>query len=372
MSLRKPFAIYGITKHGLKTAARIKAAFPEADLYVSKKLMGQAPADSLELPLPFSPLLRETFPAYDCHIFVVSVGAVVRMIAPLLQNKKTDPSVLCIDDANRFTICLLSGHVGRGNEFTSRVAEALGNQAVITTASDSIGTLTVDILGRKLGWVLEDDHHNVTRGCAAVVNEERVLIVQETGEPDFWPLDKKLPPGVDYCHSLDHVPAQTFDMHLIVSDRDIPNLYPYLYRNAVVYRPKSLILGIGCDRGTPFELLERGIHGILKEFKLSWKSIKGLATISIKADEPGLVELGKRYNWPLIAYEPKALDDMEGVENPSELVKKYTGSRTVAEGAALKRSGATSLLVSKQKYTEPNIAKNMTLAICRLPFDKRN
>ena len=78
------------------------------------------------------------------------MGAVVRMISPLLENKKVDPAVVCVDDANQFSICLLSGHVGRGNEFTKTIAQALENQAVITTASDATGTLTVDILGRDL------------------------------------------------------------------------------------------------------------------------------------------------------------------------------------------------------------------------------
>ena len=136
------------------------------------------------------PLLADTFLAYDCHVFVISVGAVVRMVAPLLQNKKVDPAVLCIDDASRFTICVLSGHVGRGNAFTERVAAILGNQPVITTASDVHRHLTVDILGRELGWTLDDPDRNVTRGCAAVVNAAPVLFVQETGEPGFWPEDQ--------------------------------------------------------------------------------------------------------------------------------------------------------------------------------------
>src|SRR5262249_55831467 len=152
--------------------------------------------------LPMGPHLAATFTAYDCHVFVISVGAVVRMIAPLLADKKIDPAVVCVDDDARFAICTLSGHVGRGNDFTARVAAALGAQPVITTASDVRGTLTVDILGRELGWTLDDPDRNVTRGCAAVVNAAPVAFVQETGEPSFWPLDRALPPGVRYATSL--------------------------------------------------------------------------------------------------------------------------------------------------------------------------
>ena len=67
--------------------------------------------------------------------------------------------------------------------------------AVVTTASDVRGTLTVDILGRELGWTLDDPDRNVTRGCAAVVNETSVLFVQETGEPSWWPLERLFAEG---------------------------------------------------------------------------------------------------------------------------------------------------------------------------------
>src|SRR5207244_11750938 len=106
-----------------------------ADLYVSRKLQSLASEGALPLPLPMGPLLSETFTKYDCHVFLISVGAVVRMIAPLLKDKKVDPAVVCVDDASRFAICVLSGHVGRGNASTAGLADALEGQAGSTTAS---------------------------------------------------------------------------------------------------------------------------------------------------------------------------------------------------------------------------------------------
>src|SRR5262249_44209966 len=157
----------------------------------------------------------------DCHIHIISVGAVVRMIAPLLQNKKVDPAIVCVDDAARFAICVLSGHVGRGNFFTDRVAAILGAQSVVTTASDARGTLTVDILGRDLGWSLDDPDRNVTRGCATVVNETPVVFIQETGEPSWWPEDQPLPKNVRYAESLDGIDPKEFEILLIASDRNL-------------------------------------------------------------------------------------------------------------------------------------------------------
>jgi cobalt-precorrin 5A hydrolase len=369
MSERRPFAIYAITRHGIAIAERLRAQLPGADLFVSQKL--PAPEGALPLPLPMGPTLKETFTAYDCHIFIISVGAVVRMIAPLLENKRVDPAVICVDDAAQFSICVLSGHVGRGNVFTDRVAAILDARSVVTTASDAIGTLTVDILGRDFGWTLDDPDRNVTRGCAAVVNAESVIFVQETGEPAWWPEDKPLPQGVQYATSLDGIDPAAFEILLIASDREFSETQPEHWQNAVIYRPKSLVLGLGCDRNIPFAVLERGIHSLLKTHRLSIKSVREIATVTKKADEPALLTLSECYGWPLRIFTAEELDAVPGIENPSETVMRFVGTRGVSEPAALLAAGADTLLVPKQIYTEPDAGRSMTMAVARVPFAAR-
>ena len=368
---RRPFAVYAITRHGVKIAEKLVTGLLGADLFVSKKLFSSAPPGARPMPLPMGPLLVDTFPAYDCHVFVISVGAVVRMVAPLLKNKKVDPAVLCIDDANRFTICVLSGHVGQGNAFTDRVSQIVANQPVITTASDAIGTLTVDILGRDLGWTLDDMDRNVTRGCAAVVNAAPVLFVQETGEPGWWPAEKPLPEGVRYATSLDGVDPTAFEILLIASDRDLGASHPAHFANAVVYRPKSLVLGLGCDRDTPTDLVERGVSTLLAKHGLSPKSVKEVATVDRKRDEVALLALCERQGWPLRTFTAAELDVVPGIENPSEMVQRHVGTRGVSEPAALLAARAERLVVPKQIYTEPGAGRSLTLAVARIPFSKR-
>jgi cobalt-precorrin 5A hydrolase len=368
---RRPYAIHAITRHGLAIAERLAAALPSADLFVSERFAAAAPPAARPFALPMGPHLEATFLAYDCHVFVISVGAVVRMIAPLLANKKVDPAVVCVDDDARFAICTLSGHVGRGNDFTGRIATALGATPVITTASDVRGTLTVDILGRELGWTLDDPDRNVTRGCAAVVNGAAVAFVQETGEPGFWPAEKPLPEGVRYATSLDDVEPERFEILLIASDRDVAASHPAHWANAVVYRPRSLVVGVGCDRGTPPELVERGLHAVLAEHGLSPRSIRGLATVDQKADEPALLALAARFGWPLHTYPAAELDQVPGIENPSATVARHVGTRGVAEPAALLHAGAARLLVPKHIYTEPGAGRSMTVAVARVPFAPR-
>lgn len=368
---RKSFAIYAITKHGISIGERLRDALPGADLFVSERYRASASDPKTPFGLPMGPLLASTFKRYDCHVHVISVGAVVRMIAPLLEDKKVDPAVICVDDDARFAICVLSGHVGRGNEFTARVADALGATAVVTTASDVRRTLTVDILGRELGWRLDDLDRNVTRSCAAVVNEERVAFVQETGEPEFHPLGTALPKGVRYFTSLDDVDPASFEAILVASDRLVERTHPVHHARAVIYRPKSLVLGIGCDRGTPTELLERGVRSMLDDAGLDPASVEAIASVDAKQDEPGLIALAARMGWSFVCRPPEELDAVRGIERPSDVVAKHVGTRSVAEAACLAVSRATALLVPKRIYTEPGAGRSMTFAVARKPFAKR-
>jgi cobalt-precorrin 5A hydrolase len=369
--IRKPFALYAITRHGVGIANRLAAELSGAELYVAEKFLPQASSRARPLPLPMNSLLRETFTAYDCQVFIISVGAVVRMIAPLLENKKVDPAVVCVDDAARFAICVLSGHVGRGNVFAERVAATLGAEAIITTASDAIGTLTVDILGRELGWTLDDPDRNVTRGCAAVVNAAPVVLVQETGEPNWWPRERPLPEGVRYATSLDDVDVDAFEILLVVTDREFRETHPRHWANAVVYRPKSLVLGIGCDRGATVEMINHGVAKVLHQRGLSPKCVKAVATIDKKKEEDALRSLAERLGCPLRVFTAEQLDKVPGIENPSEAVRYFVGSRGVAEPAALLAAGATKLLVAKEIYTEPGAGRSMTVAVARVPCAAR-
>jgi cobalt-precorrin 5A hydrolase len=372
---RKPFALYAITKHGLDHARKLALALPGADVFVSEKLLALA-ADRevpnvLPMALPMGPTLEKAFLAYDCHVFIISVGAVVRMIAPLFKNKKVDPAVICVDDAARFSICVLSGHVGRGNAFTDRVAQILGAQSVITTASDALGTLTVDILGRDLGFTLDDPDHNVTLGCAAVVNEQNVALIQETGEPNFWPLEKPLPKGVRYFTSVDAVVPEAFDMLLMVSDRDLQTSHPAHYARGIVYRPKSLVLGVGCDRHTPTDLVARGVSQLMAASGLSLRCVRAIASIDKKANETALIALAEQLGVPFMTYTADELKGTAGIERPSATVEKHVGTPGVSEPAALRCAGTSTLLAPTRVYTEPGAGRSMTLAVARIPFDKR-
>ena len=356
-------AIVAITKHGLALARRFQAALLGSELLASKKFLSGEEPGVIAMEAPLKEEVARFFHRYEQIVFFVSLGAVVRLIAPHLKDKHVDPGVLVVDDRAQFVISVLSGHVGGANAFTEEVARIFGAMPVITTASDVGKTIPVDILGRELGWTLEGEA-NVTRASAAVVNEEPIAFIQETGEKTWWTRDTPLPPQIRRFASLDEVGGAVFGAYLIVSDR-VLDLPPPVASRSVIYRPKSLVLGMGCDRGASFEEVDGLIKETLSRHGLALASVKAVATIEQKRDEPALLRLCETYRWEFKVYTKDELVDVQAVENPSETVRKWVGVPSVSEAASLVYAGADRLLVPKVKSTKA------TLAVSRMAFSDR-
>jgi cobalt-precorrin 5A hydrolase len=363
----RPVAVHAVTRGGVALAARVAERLG-ADLRVPERLASLAPEGATTFPLPLRTAVAPAFQAYRGHVFVMAIGAVVRVLAPLLVDKRRDPAVVCVDEAGRFAVSLLSGHLGGGNALAEEVAAAVGAQTVVTTASDVLRTLAVDLLGRDLGWTLEDPNSNATRAATAVVEGAPVLLVQEAGEPDYWPEGRPFPESVARASALAAWDPLAHEALLLVTDR-LPRADEVdAFSRAVLYRPRSLALGVGCDRGAPPELVARGTEALLARNGLSSASVREVATVNLKADEPALQALAARYRCALRTFAAAELDATPGIERPSDRVKRHVGTRAVAEPAALRAAGASRLLVPKQVYTEPGAGRSMTLAVARVPF----
>lgn len=364
----KSYAIVGITKHGAELARELAAEMPDADLYLSEKFLKEGEtATVFSFPTNVRLLLEETFHKYEGWILLVSLGAVVRMIAPLLKDKKVDPAVVVVDDKARFAISVLSGHLGGANVLTERVANILEAVPVVTTASDVSGTIAVDLLGREFGWTIDGDAQ-VTPASAAVVNEEPVALIQETGETNWWKRNSPVPRQIQVTRGLQEALAirpQGYNAVLWITDRLLSEHEQSISPYRVVYRPKSIILGLGCNRGTSLEEIENVVITALQQQELSLKSVAAIATISIKKDEAGLLALSEKYGWPLLAYEAEELNRVS-IPNPSETVHKFTGAYGVSEPAALIAAGTDHLLLEK------TASGNVTIALARIDFSKKN
>lgn len=364
--MKKDLAIVAITQGGVEITRRLQDHFPQADILISEKFAESAGERVIPLKGALSKNVGDFFHAYDKIVFLVSLGAVVRLIAPHLKDKHVDPAVLVVDDRAQFVVSVLSGHVGGANAFTEEVAKALGAAPVITTASDVGKTIPVDILGRELGWTLEGEAH-VTRVSAAVVNEEPVAFLQETGEKNWWTRPTPIPSNIECFSSLEALTekermGKRHAAYLVATDRSRDVFPKPMQDRIVLYRPKSLDLGMGCDRGTPIEEIKELIRTTFEKNSLAMASIRTLATIDQKRDEPAFLQLCEKNGWRLVTFSKEELRQVEGILTPSAVVEKWVGTPSVSEGAALRSSGASSLLIPKAK------SKRATLAVARVVF----
>ena len=344
-------SVLAITKNGIKIGEKIKKIFPDWDIFAPSKLTTEVTGITWYSE-PTIEKIVELFKNNNALICIFSLGAVIRLIAPYLKDKKIDPAVIVIDDKTNFVISVLSGHIGGANELTEEIAEKIGALPVITTAADVNKTIAVDLVGREFNWKIDDDS-TVTKISAHMVNEESIGIFQEAGKKNWY---KKLPKNVLIYESIDDLKKANSKAHLIISDKIIDD---EISKESVIYRPPSLVIGIGLHWDTSKETIRDGIKFCLDKFKLSSKSIAKLVSIKKPEDIQGLIDLGKEMRIP-VEYVNREDLAMISAPNPSETVKAFEGTASVSEAAAIKVSKGE-LIVEKQKFPP-----NLTIAIARI------
>ncbi|MFB7331528.1 precorrin-3B C(17)-methyltransferase [Streptomyces adustus] len=266
----------------------------------------------------------------------LAAGAVVRLIAPLLGDKRTDPGVVCVDEAGRFAVSLVGGHGGGANELARAVGGLLGAEPVVTTATDAVGVPGLDTLGLPV----EGDVAGVTR---ALLDGEPVALAAEVP----WPLPA-LPLGTRGAYTV-----RLTDRAVEPAERE------------VLLRPPSLAVGVGASKGAPPEEVLGLVEAALRDAGLSAASVAELATVDAKSDEPGIVAAAEHLGVPLVTYSAEELAAVE-VPNPSGAPLAAVGTPSVAEAAALVRGGE--LLVPKRKSERSDGRPAMaTCAVVRRP-----
>jgi cobalt-precorrin 5A hydrolase/precorrin-3B C17-methyltransferase len=309
------------TAAGRASAARLAAHWPDTRSY--------AIAD-----------LETAWRECDALVCFLAVGATVRLIAPLLNDKITDPAVVCVDEISRFAVPVVGGHHG-ANALAEQVAEALGATPVVTTATDSTGIPGLD----TLGWAYEGDVAAVSR---ALLDGEPVALWQDG---QTWPLPA-LP-----AHPVEVLPLT--GPAILVTDRtDLTLPTP-----SVVLRPPSLTVGAGASRGVSATKVLELITAALDDAHLSPASVHAVASVDAKADETGLLDAAAALGLALTTYSPEQLASV-AVPNPSAAVQDAVGTPSVAEAAAL--AGGQNLLVPKRKSAMATVAVSRRQARGRL------
>ncbi len=282
------------------------------------------------------------YTAIEAIIFIGALGICVRMIAPMVNDKYTDPAVVCVDSVGRNAISVLSGHVGGANRLCEEVAHIIGARPVVTTQSDNTGMWKLDILGKCMGWAADASRTEMNQAIAALVNGKPVGLLLDIRDKGTDYLESTLPPSVSVV--TDRTDVAQYQLIIAVT--------PYVYNfdtPVLYYRPLVLNLGIGCRRDCNPDGVAEYIGKTLVENGISPKAIKSVSTIDLKKDEPLLAELSKWQNIHLCSiYTPDQLAGIV-VPNPSEKVLEVTGVPGVAESCAIKSANYGKIIFEKHK-----------------------
>jgi len=348
----KKIAILAITKNGIEMSLRIKEYFSDFEIFAPIKFSDNNKKIQWYDESTIQKIV-DLFKSNDGIVCLFSLGAVIRLLAPHIKDKKTDPAVIVIDDNANFVISVLSGHLGGANELSNEIAEKIGSTPVITTAADVNKTIAVDLVGKEFGWKIDDDS-NVTRISAFMVNKEKIGIFQNIGKKEWW--KGKFPENITFFSNIEDLRASESKGYLIITNDQIDD--ESVLKNSVVYRVPDLVVGIGLHWDTSKETILNGVNETLKKFELKQKQIARFVSIKKEKDVIGLIELGREMNIPIEYIDREELATITA-PNPSETVQAFEGTASVSEAAAIKSSKGE-LIVEKQKFPP-----NLTVAIAR-------
>ena len=296
--------IAAFTRNGISLARRL-AVHLDAKIFVPSRLSD----DGLNvIDSPLTEWAGNHFRESSAMVFIGACGIAIRAIAPHINSKMLDPAVIVIDEAGRYVIPVLSGHVGGANTLAREIAGVLHAQAVITTATDVNHLPAVD------EWA-------VNNNCA-----------------------------IENPEAIKHVSSSVLEGHSVgvaITDELMPSPFPV----TLWLRPKVLVLGAGCNKGTDSAEFERSAMDFLNSSGVSVLSVASLASIDIKAHEGALLDFSRAHGLPFMTFTAGELRALQGRFTASEVVRNVTGTDNVCERAAVMAAGDGAVLMrSKTVY----------------------
>lgn len=346
-------AIIAITPGGAALARRLGAAMPQAVVWLPE---GLRQADSCRyFSGPAAELLPRLFAESRDLVCIMAAGIVVRLLAPHLRGKASDPAVVAMDEKGRYAVSLLSGHLGGANRLAREMAILTGGEAVITTATDVNGLVAWDEAARRERLGVEPIGHLRSLN-AMLLREERIALVDRRGRVAGYYAEV---PGVVLAASFADALRVDAAGAVFVTHRHIPHLDDQ--ESLLILRPRDLVVGIGCNRGTSAEEIAAAVAAEFKHAFLALPSVACFATIAGKEDEAGIAEFARRLGLPVEYHTPDDLNRVRAPSPPSPHALAAVGARGVCEPAALLTAGTDTLLVKKRKRG------NVTIAVAEKP-----
>lgn len=338
MNTENKTAVWVLTRGGLALSRKLKKRRNDGVFFVSDRF------DDAVCDVSFKSLkdcVGENFTRYPRHLFIMATGIVIRVISDHIKDKTIDPAVVSMDDAGRYVISLLSGHLGGANQLAMEIADLTGADPVLSTATDVNQVPAIDMIAQKKGLKIENPEQIKQINMAFLAKEK------------IWVHD---PFDLFSGNFLEGFLSEKRECHCRVIIDDCIHDDEKCLR----LRPLTLCVGIGCNRGTKASEILDFLRDVFVQNGLSLLSIRHMATIDIKKDEQGILKSSESLKIPVVFFENSELDCVKNVKNNSQIVKKYTGAKSVCEAAAILSAANGELIVEKQK------TKNVTLAVARI------
>jgi cobalt-precorrin 5A hydrolase/precorrin-3B C17-methyltransferase len=348
-----PIAAIAATPQALQTLAAICPSIG-ATLYVPSDLAD--PERGMEsYGTSLSSKIAELWDGHRALIFCLAAGATVRLIAPLLKDKNSDPAVMVIDPPGKYAICLSGSHQGGGDRLAQLLATLLSATPILTGASSQSELPAIDLLGVPYGW--RKGWGDWTGLSAAIAQKQPIAITQTAGST-LW--QQQLPDGHPFIFDPDT--QNSGQAHLWITSQ-----LPQIQKSPIshgYWHPRVLWVGIGCIRGTSEALIARAIAQTLEKSRLSSDAIAGIATLNLKADEVGLLNYCRAGNYLLRTFTAEQLKAI-ATPHPSSVVEQEVGTPSVAEAAALFAAQTDTLRVAKQIFKSEDGSEAVTVAIAQ-------
>ncbi|WP_207729702.1 MULTISPECIES: cobalamin biosynthesis protein [Clostridium] len=279
---------------------------------------------------------EEHFHKKEAIIFIGAIGIAVRAIAPFVNSKTTDPAIVVIDELGKFTIPILSGHIGGANSLTEKILRILDSTPVITTATDINDKFSVDVFAKKENLYIND------MTMAKKISSE-VLDNVDIGLVSDYKIEGKLPKELKIL--------ENGEIGVCIS---VQEKRPFI--NTLNLIPKILTLGIGCRRDTSIDKIENLVMKVLNENNILINAVKNIASIDLKKDEKGLIDFAEKYGFKFVTYTADELKRLEGNFSESAFVKSITGVSNVCERAATLGSNNGKLIINKRAENGVTVA----------------
>ena len=334
MALRARVAVVAITGDGSALARRIAAvldgAGAEAEVHGLRGRAGGADVWFTETRAHLRALFEDGRPV----VGVCAAGILVRSVAPALDDKRAEPPVVAVSEDGAFVVPLLGGHRG-GVELARCIADGFGAAAALTTAGDRRFGIALD--SPPAGWTLANPE-DCKPFVASLLRGARVRPPADLASQAPWLAASRLP--------FDDAGELAIRIDVASGDGGDGGASGDGAPDTLVYRPRRLAIGVGCERGAAPEEIAALARSCLSRAGLTPGAVAGVFSIDLKSDEPAVHALAESLRVPARFF-PAAALEAEGprLRNPSEVVFRAVGCHGVAEGAALAAAGPEGVLI---------------------------